>query len=57
MKKKYVLKEWVKDALAIIGIVGAIVLCFILLDKIITDGIEECKNAGNCQTYCEKVLY
>ena len=57
MKKKYVLKSWVKDALAIIGIVGAIVLCFVLLNETITDGIEECKNAGNSQEYCERILY
>ena len=58
MKKKYVLKKWVKDAL----LIASIILIFIAV--LIIDGntpaqqeaINNCMNQGYSKEYCKKGL-
>lgn len=56
MKKKYVLKSWVKEALNIIVFIALMLLCLVLINRTGTEAIEDCMNAGHSQTYCESNL-
>lgn len=58
MKKKYVLKKWVKEALVVIVIILSMLLVLVLDG--ITPGQEEainnCMEQGYSKEYCEKGL-
>ena len=58
MKKKYVLKKWVKDAIAIGTIILIIVAALTLdgLTKEQEDAINYCVNQGYSRIQCEKGL-
>ena len=58
MKKKYVLKKWVKQAL-VIGLILSIISAILTLDGITTEqeeAINNCMNQGYSREYCEKGL-
>lgn len=58
MKKKYVLKKWVKDVL-IIGLIISIIVAALTLDKLTTkqeDAINYCVEQGYSRIQCEKGL-
>ena len=58
MKKKYVLKKWVKDAILIVSIILVMVLVLVL-DGITTEqeeAINNCMEQGYSREYCEKGL-
>lgn len=56
MKKKYVLKKWVKDVL-VIGLIVSIIVAVITLDKLTTkqeDAINYCVEQGYSKKVCKK---
>lgn len=58
MKKKYVLKKWVKDVI-LIGSILLIIVAVISLDGITTEqeeAINNCMEQGYSREYCEKGL-
>ena len=58
MKKKYVLKKWVKKAL-VIGLILSIISAILTLDGITPEqeeAINNCMEQGYSREYCEKGL-
>lgn len=58
MKKKYVLKKWVKDAI-LIGSILLIIVAALTLDGITPEqeeAISNCMEQGYSREYCEKGL-
>jgi hypothetical protein len=58
MKKKYVLKKWVKDVL-VIGLIISIIVAVLTLDKQTKnqeDAINYCVEQGYSRIQCEKGL-
>ena len=58
MKKKYVLKKWVKDAI-LIGSILLIIVAALSLDRLTTEqeeAINNCMEQGYSREYCEKGL-
>lgn len=58
MKKKYVLKKWVKEALLVLAIILAMLL-ILFVDGITPEqeeAINNCMVQGNSREYCEKGL-
>ena len=58
MKKKYVLKKWVKDVL-VIGLIISIIVAVLTLDKRTKkqeDAINYCVEQGYSRIECEKGL-
>ncbi len=58
MKKKYVLKKWVKDAI-LIGSILLIIVAALSLDGITIEqeeAINNCMEQGYTREYCEKGL-
>ena len=58
MKKKYVLKKWVKDVI-LIGSILLVIVAALTLDGITTEqeeAINNCMEQGYSREYCEKGL-
>lgn len=58
MKKKYVLKKWVKDAI-LMGSILLVIVAVLILDGITTEqeeAINNCMEQGYSREYCEKGL-
>lgn len=58
MKKKYVLKKWVKDAI-LIGSILLVIVSALTFDGITTEqeeAINNCMEQGYSREYCEKGL-
>ena len=58
MKKKYVLKKWVKDAI-LIGAILLVIVSVLIFDGITTEqeeAINNCMEQGYSREYCEKGL-
>lgn len=58
MKKKYVLKKWVKDAI-LIGSILLVIVSALIFDGITTEqeeAINNCMEQGYSREYCEKGL-
>lgn len=56
MKKKYVLKKWVKDVL-VIGLIISIIVAVLTLDGLTKeqeDAINYCIEQGNSEEVCKK---
>lgn len=58
MKKKYVLKKWVKEALLVIAILLAMLLILVLegLTPEQEESVNYCMEQGYSREYCEKGL-
>ena len=56
MKKKYVLKSWVKEVLFYTGCILAMILLLMSINKMTNDAIEQCVAGGNDRGFCEREL-